>query len=326
MDFALSDEQKMLVHATRDLLQDHAGPAAVRALLDSDQRDPRLWSLGTELGWTGLALPEQHGGSAQGLVETALVAVELGATAARGAFVPTALVGGAIARSGDDGLMAAVLPGLAAGSDSAALSVTGSMVQDAGDARWLLSVSADGLQLHEAFDSRRQRTLDLTRPFFAVSPGPGHGMAGDPQRVLDEAAVLTAADALGAGRGLLQLTVDYVKVRTQFGRAIGSFQAVKHLCSTMRIAVHGAEAAVFYAAMAIDADATDASHAASVAKAFTCEAMSELAGTALQLHGGIGFTWEHDLHLLLRRIKTDEVLFGDIASHQARLCDLLVGA
>jgi alkylation response protein AidB-like acyl-CoA dehydrogenase len=324
MDFALSDEQQMLVHATQDLLQDHAGPEAVRALLDSAERDPKLWAFGTELGWTGLALPEAQGGSGQGLVETALVAIELGAAAARGPFVPTALVGAAVARSGDAALMAEVLPGLAAGTHAAAVSVNGSMVQDAAEARWLLVVGPDGQRLHDRFEVRRQRTLDLTRPFFAVTPAGGRPVAGDQQRTLDEAAVLTAADALGAGRRLLDLTVEYVKVRTQFGRVIGSFQAVKHKCATMRIALHGAQAAVAYAAMALDAGAPDASRAASAAKAYTCEAMSELAGEALQLHGGIGFTWEHDLHLLLRRIKTDEVLFGDIATHQARLCDLLV--
>jgi alkylation response protein AidB-like acyl-CoA dehydrogenase len=120
------------------------------------------------------------------------------------------------------------------------------------------------------------------------------------------------------------MTVEYAKVRFQFGRAIGSFQAVKHKCATMRIQVDAARAAIYYAAMAADAGAPDASRAASIAKAYAGQALSDLAGEALQVHGGIGFTWEHDLHLYLRRIKTDEVLYGDVATHEERVCDLLL--
>ena len=152
------------------------------------------------------------------------------------------------------------------------------------------------------------------------------GGADIAQRLYDDGAVLTCADALGAGERLLAMTVEYAKVRVQFGRAIGSFQAVKHKCATMRMQLQGARAATYYAAMAADAGAPDASRAASVAKAYVSEAMSRLAGEALQIHGGIGFTWEHDLHLYLRRIKVDEVLFGEPRTHQERLCTLLQAA
>jgi len=129
---------------------------------------------------------------------------------------------------------------------------------------------------------------------------------------------------------MLELTVEYVSVRIQFGRPIGSFQAVKQACATMAMQVQGARAAVYRAAMSADAAhtaviAADAARAACAAGSFTSAVAGEVAGTELQLHGGIGFTWEHDLHLFLRRATSDAVLFGDAALHRARLVDLLAG-
>jgi alkylation response protein AidB-like acyl-CoA dehydrogenase len=216
------------------------------------------------------------------------------------------------------------------------------VVQDAANARWILAAARlDGETALFLVDRdsagvsvRGQHTLDVTRNFYEVilddvTVPAERRLAGGAdlvQRVYDEGAVLTCSDALGAGERLLAMTVEYAKVRVQFGRAIGSFQAVKHKCATMRMQLQGARAATYYAAMAADAGAPDASRAASVAKAYVSEAMSTLAGEALQVHGGIGFTWEHDLHLYLRRIKVDEVLYGDPRSHQERLCALLLSA
>jgi alkylation response protein AidB-like acyl-CoA dehydrogenase len=139
----------------------------------------------------------------------------------------------------------------------------------------------------------------------------------------DAAAVLSAADSLGVGERLLEMTVSYVKVREQFGRPLGSFQSVKHKLADMLTTLKGARAATYYAAMALDAGVTDASTAASVAKAFTAEGVAALAGEALQTHGGIGFTWEHDLHLYLRRAKVNEMLYGAPVEHYERLAALL---
>jgi alkylation response protein AidB-like acyl-CoA dehydrogenase len=122
---------------------------------------------------------------------------------------------------------------------------------------------------------------------------------------------------------MLELTVEYVKVRVQFGRPLGSFQAVKQACSTMALQVQGVRAASYTAAMAADAGAVDAATAACVAASYSSAVARELAGQALQLHGGIGFTWEHDLHLFLRRATADAVLYGDAALHRERLCSLV---
>jgi alkylation response protein AidB-like acyl-CoA dehydrogenase len=143
------------------------------------------------------------------------------------------------------------------------------------------------------------------------------------QWLADAAAVLTAADSLGVGERLLDMTVGYVKVREQFGRPLGSFQSVKHKLADMLTTLKGARAATYYAAMALDAGAADAAVASSVAKAFTGEGIAALAGEALQAHGGIGFTWEHDLHLYLRRAKVNEMLHGGAAEHYERLVALM---
>ncbi|MFI0961303.1 acyl-CoA dehydrogenase family protein [Streptomyces sp. NPDC021080] len=368
MDFEPSEEQTMLRDVSRSVLKGHASPEQVRALAGDALSDGgELWRLGTELGWTGLAVPEEHGGSEQGLVELSIVAEELGRAAAPGAFLPSALVALALARSGSAEVRARVLPGLADGSTAAtwALAEPGGVwspelvaatavrdgedyvlsgrktaVQDAEAADWLLvTAQLDGTPASFLVERqtagvtvRRQRVIDETRAFHGVTldgvriPADrllGGGVA-EVQWLADAVAVLTAADALGAAERLLEMTVEYAKVRKQFGRAIGSFQAIKHKCATMLLQVHGARAAIQYAAMALDAGEADSSQAASVAKAFASEGMSRVAGEALQTHGGIGFTWEHDLHLFLRRIKTDEALHGGSAAHQERLVTLML--
>ncbi len=137
------------------------------------------------------------------------------------------------------------------------------------------------------------------------------------------AAMLTAADSLGVGERLLDMTVEYVKVREQFGRPLGSFQSVKHKVADMLTTLKGARAATYYAAMALDAGVAEATVASSAAKAFTTDGVAALAGEALQTHGGIGFTWEHDLHLYLRRAKVNEMLYGTTAEHYERLVSLM---
>jgi alkylation response protein AidB-like acyl-CoA dehydrogenase len=144
--------------------------------------------------------------------------------------------------------------------------------------------------------------------------------AGTLQQVRDALAVHRAFDALGGAARLLEMTVAYAGQREQFGAAIGSFQAVKHHCADMAVGVEAGRAALWAAALSLDGAAGDVrSRAASAAVAYAKSAASEVAGTALQVHGGIGFTWEHDLHLFLRRIKVDEAVDGTVAEHRAAL-------
>ncbi|MFF3377083.1 acyl-CoA dehydrogenase family protein [Streptomyces sp. NPDC002680] len=371
MNFQLSEEQGMLREASRDLLSDRAPMEHVRAWMDRDADDgdvdPEVWRLTADLGWPGLGLPEEYGGSGQGLVELALVAEEMGRALGRGPFAPTAIVGRALTATGSPGLRSEVLPELAAGSawatwafaeprspwslngiratartddgDTFVLDGVKTAVQDAGGAHWLLVTALhDGVPASFLVERaapgvtvRRQRTLDPTRAFYEVRldgvrvPHDRRLTAGpvEIQRLLDEASVLRCADALGVMRRLLELTVEHTTTRVQFGQPIGAFQAVKHSAADMALLVHGAHAATYYAAMATDAGTDDAARAACAAASYVSAGAGEVAARALQLHGGIGFTWEHDLHLFLRRARADSVLYGDAAVHRDRLCTLL---
>ncbi|WP_329279793.1 acyl-CoA dehydrogenase family protein [Streptomyces sp. NBC_01451] len=212
-------------------------------------------------------------------------------------------------------------------------------VQDAGGAHWLLVTALhDGVPASFLVDRdapgvtvRRQRTLDPTRAFHEVRfegvrvPHDRRLTSGPAgiQRLLDEASVLRCADALGVMRRLLELTVEHTTTRVQFGQPIGTFQAVKHSAADIALLVHGARAATHYAAMAADAGTDDAARAACAAASYVSAGSGEAAARALQLHGGIGFTWEHDLHLFLRRARADSVLYGDAAVHRDRLCALV---
>lgn len=365
MNFELSDEQTMLCAASRDLLSDRAPIETLRTWMERDEDvDPQLWRLTAELGWPGLALPEEYGGAGQGLVELTLVAEEIGRGLGRGPFISTAVVGAAIAAAGAPALRAEVLPALAEGSGWATwafaeprapwtlagvqaeargdghgfiLDGVKTAVQDAGGARWLLVTARhEGVPTSFLVDRdsagvtvRRQQVLDLTRAFYEVRLEQVHVPAerrlevgaAEVQWLLDYASVLRCADAIGVMARMLELTVEYTGARTQFGRPIGTFQAVKHACADMAMFAHGARAATYYAAMAADAD--DATRAACAASSYTSSAAGEVTARALQLHGGIGFTWEHDLHLYLRRAETDAVLYGGVTVHRDRLCTLL---
>lgn len=209
-------------------------------------------------------------------------------------------------------------------ADAAQLLVVDALLDDE-PVRFLVPTDAEGLQIH------RQQTLDVTRRYCDVTFD-RVAVASDALLASGDAAdrslartnqlntVLVCAELVGIGERLLEMTVEYVKDRVQFGRPVGSFQAVKHKCSDMRIWVQASTAATYYAAMALDSAHPDADHAVSVAKAYTSDAINRVAGQALQLHGGIGFTWEHDLHLYLRRARVNGLLCGDARHHRERLC------
>ena len=356
MDFELTEEQAALREVSRGMLAVSCPPQLVRSLAAAGTDvDDKLWRRGTELGWTGLAVPEEHDGAGQGLVELCLVAEELGRVAAPGPFTDSALAGLALARLDRPELLAALAAGDLKASlachgpvagrydgDELVLSGRASAVQSAAAADWLLVLAAvppgpgDGgrrlvLVSRSATAVEPRRTLDETRRWYDVVLDGVRARATDViatgdaeiQWLTDAAAVLSAADSLGAGERLLEMTVGYVKVREQFGRPLGSFQSVKHKVVDMLTTLKGARAATYYAAMVLDAGVADATVAASVAKAFTAEGVAALAGEALQAHGGIGFTWEHDLHLYLRRVKVNEMLYGLPAEHYERIVALL---
>ena len=351
MDFELTEEQAALREVSRSMLAVSCPPQLVRSLASAGQDvDDKLWQRGTELGWIGIAVPEEHDGAGQGLVELCLVAEEIGRAAAPGAFVDSALIAVALARQGKPELVPALAAGglkaswahhgSVAGSydaDELVLSGRATAVQAAAAADWLLVTAASdkGRRLVLVERTRAsvepRRTLDETRRWYDVVLDGLRVRAADVVSadeaeigwLTDAAAVLTAADSLGVGERLLEMTVGYVKVREQFGRPLGSFQSVKHKVADMLTTLKGARAATYYAAMALDAGVAEAAAGSSAAKAYTADGVAALAGEALQAHGGIGFTWEHDLHRYLRRAKVNEMLYGTAAEHYERLVALM---
>jgi alkylation response protein AidB-like acyl-CoA dehydrogenase len=174
-------------------------------------------------------------------------------------------------------------------------------------------------------------TLDMTRPqarveFASAAARPLTDDAGGvalTERVVATAAIMLAAEQVGGAQRCLDMAVEYAKVRVQFGRPIGSFQAIKHKCADMLVDVESGRSAAYYAASVLDDDSENPSIAAALAKAHCSAAYTRAAGENIQIHGGIGFTWEHAAHLYFKRAKTSEILFGDPAWQRLRLADLL---
>ena len=327
MNLELTDEQVALRDTVRRFLADRAGIAShVRPLLDDPTGTTEaVWRGLADLGATGVLVSEEHGGSGLGMVEAGVVAEELGAALHPGPWTSSAVASvRALTRAGSVEL----LEGIAAGDTIAAVALdripcagatlTGRLdaVPDAAAATVLLVVADDGpgdaLLAVDTSDPGVTITprshVDPTRKLFdveltdATARRLGAAPEGAYEALVDDVLIASAADALGAARSVMQLAVDYAKVRTQFGAAIGSFQAVQHLCVDMYETVELARGGVIHALWAADAaEAAERHLAAMRAKAFAAR-LATVADRAIQVFGGIGFTWEHDAHLYLKRL------------------------
>ena len=359
-DLLYSDVEDQLRGSVRELLVERSPVTKVLSGCEtSTGHDPALWRvLAGEMGLAGLAVPEKHGGAGASLREAAVVAEELGRAVTPLPYLGSAVVATAAARAAGDGEL---LSALADGSTIAALAVpfatepTAAGVADAapfrgdGDAVTgqalgvadalvadVLLVPADtGLYAVPATASGVERhpvvSLDLTRPLCDVSlrgasgrliaSGPG---AADAVRAgLTAGAAMLASEQLGIAEWCLDTTVDYLKSRYQFGRAVGSFQALKHRLADVWVDVAQARAAARYAAVCVAGDDPDAGVATALAQAYGSPVAVHAAEECVQLHGGIGFTWEHPAHLFLKRAKADAIGFGTPDRHRAVLADLV---
>jgi alkylation response protein AidB-like acyl-CoA dehydrogenase len=326
MDFDLTDDQLALRDGARDVLADLAAPERVRAHTTTGAPfDRALWRALVDQGWLGVELAEAAGGLGLGSVEVAVLAEELGRHAAPAPFVPAVLALDAFAQAGDEAWVARLLNG-----DAIACVAwdPGAPVPYAPSADVAVVLGDDGVYALEPGDRpAREPAMDLTRElgWLRFDPARARRLGGEEarMRLLDRGATFTAADLLGSASRALDLAVDYAKDRVQFGRPIGSFQAVKHRCADMLVDVEGMRSTVYWAAWCIGAADPDASVAASTAKVWCSDASKRVMASALQVHGGIGFTWEHDLHFFLKRAQLDQLAFGDAAAHRARLTSLL---
>ncbi|MEX1008081.1 MAG: acyl-CoA dehydrogenase [Acidimicrobiia bacterium] len=347
MAIAISDAHRELGSVARSFLENNKARAAARALLDSpDESLPAFWGDLADLGWLGLHIPEEYGGSGYGLSELAVVLEELGRAAAPGPFLPTVLTSALVDRAGDDAQRSRFLPPLVDGTQTGAVGLDGSLQLTAdgslsGDAGLVLGGGlADVLVLRAGNDMVLvERSADGVE--VAVEPGldptrrVGHvtiaGARVEPERVLrgafpvaqQVAWAIVAAEAAGGARDCVDTASAYAKDRLQFGRPIAMFQAVKHHCANMLVAAELATAAVWDAGRAATGDPEHFELAAATAAALALPAFYRNAQLNIQVHGGIGFTWEHDGHMLLRRATALAALFdaGEAAETVTR-CSL----
>jgi alkylation response protein AidB-like acyl-CoA dehydrogenase len=329
MNFELTDDQRAIQRTARDFLAAGYPSEEIRRLAYDTARGftDEGWTRICELGWPALLIAEEHGGLGLGVVELAVVQEELGAALAPSPFLSTVVAAALIAEAGSDAQCERWLPALAAGEARGAVATLRedggwTAVPDADGADVL--VVRDGERWALAHDARAEavEALDPTRRLWRVrSEGELEPLAGDAARAGDIAAAALAAESVGVARRALDMAVQYAKERQQFGRPIGAYQAVSHACAQMLLEVEGARSTTLYAAWALDHDPPSAPLAASMAKAYASDAGWRVPAAALQVHGGIGFTWEHDLHLWLKRGKANAYLWGDAREHRARVAD-----
>ncbi|MDT4956974.1 MAG: hypothetical protein QOD31_773 [Pseudonocardiales bacterium] len=358
-DLLYSQDEELLRASVRDLLTARAPASAVLARTETGELyDPTLWhALAADLGAAGLAVPEWAGGHGASWRETAIVAEELGRSLAATAFLGSTVLATAVGRSAraDD-----LVERLASGEVTAVLAIPLSTVPGSGfpdtvrhsnetltgtvrnvaDARTadVLIVPAladDGPALYIVDAGAISRTavvsLDLTRPLTDVTLESARAdlIASGAEAVaafdiaLITGAAMLAAEQLGLAERCLEITVEHLLTRYQFGRQIGSYQALKHRMADLWAGVTQARAVARYAAGCVaDAD-PDAAVAASLAQAYCSLVAVKAAEECVQLHGGIGFTWEHPAHLYLKRAKADAIAFGTASQHRARLAELV---
>lgn len=356
MTFDFSPEQQALREAVAGFLADHSDEASVRATAETDRGvDPAVWkSLAEQLELTGLIVPERYGGSGAGPVELAIVMEQFGKSLFCGPYFSSAVLATSLLLEIDDAAACAeFLPHMANGQRTAtvalaegngnwdpdAVATTATETSDGwtitGEKKYVLDgasantmlVVTEGPEVF-AVDANATgitttplKTLDSTRKQANIrfSGTPARPLAGDSaralRRTLETAAVMLAAEQTGGARAALDMAVEYARQRIQFGRTIGSFQAIKHMCADLFVDVESAYSATYYAAWTLAED-EDASGPAALAQAFCSDAFVRASNDNIQIHGGIGFTWEHPAHLYLRRARSSAQLLGDSATHR----------
>jgi alkylation response protein AidB-like acyl-CoA dehydrogenase len=314
MDFDLTEDQQEIKRVARDLLGARSTMARVREAAEARRYDAALWAEMVELGWPGIAVDEEHGGQGLGAVELAVLLEELGYACAATPLLSTALVASVIQRAGTAEQRARWLPGLVSGEVRAGVGPH-QLVLDGDEAGVVLVLEGDRATLLERFDVEPLETVDPTRRFARVH-GEGEMLAGDAAARVSAA---VAAEVVGVCQRALEMTLEYVKERRQFGVPVGSFQAVSHRCAQMLLHTESARSAAYFAAWTADADPERLPEGAALAAAAAATGGREVTASAIQNHGGIGFTWEADVHWLYKRAELDRALLGGSSRHHAAL-------
>jgi alkylation response protein AidB-like acyl-CoA dehydrogenase len=336
MDFGLSEDQREIQRTARELLSERARSERVREHADAGRLDDDLWRELCELGWPGIAISEGNGGQGLGLVELSILCEELGRTVAPVPLLPSVLASTVIQQAGSQAQRERWLPGLASGELIGALGAAregvAELVLGAPAAQVLLLLEGRGPSARMRVFAREELTvepidsIDPTRPVAIVraADGAGEPLDGDVSGGVDRALVAIASELVGVCDRALAMTVAYVKDRKQFGVPVGAYQAVSHRCAQMLLDTEKARATTAFAAWAADADPRRLAEAAAMAKAAASDAGVEVTASAIQAHGGIGFTWEADVHWLYKRALLDAALLGGAKRQRAQLASILL--
>jgi alkylation response protein AidB-like acyl-CoA dehydrogenase len=328
MNFGLNDEQLAIKETARRVFDDYRRTVSVRESAERGGPDEELWGRLSELGWPGVAIAEEHGGGGLGAVEVAILLEEAGRALAPVPLLGTLSAALLLGAAGSEEQRAAWLPRLAAGEARGTVGTLDGgrarLVPDALGADLLLLLDGDGgCTLVEAGEATvtAVETIDPTRSYADLA-GTGEPLPGPVDAGLDAVLAIVAAEQVGVAQRALELAVDHAKERRQFGAPIGSFQAVAHRCAEMLLATESARSATLFAAWAVDAGDERRAAAAATAKVAADGAGAEATASAVQVLGGIGFTWEADAHWLLKRARLDRRHLGDATHHLDRLAAL----
>jgi alkylation response protein AidB-like acyl-CoA dehydrogenase len=344
MNFDFSDDQQAIKRTAKDLLAERIKMEKVRALAEASEYDPAIWRELAELGWPGIFIDEQYGGQGLGVVELIILMEELGYALAPLPFLSNASAGLLIQAAGSDEQKERWLPGIASGEQRGTAGLVraeggmpagrppdvgeAKLVPDAAEADVIVLCGDESVRLVErsAAEIEPVETMDPTRRYARVLAGDaGEVLEGEPGPGIGAALLALSAELTGVAQRAMEMAVEYARDRKQFGRAIGSYQAVSHRCAQMLLEVEGSRSATYYGAWTADSEPETLQLAASMAKAYASDAGWRVCTSALQVHGGIGFTWEHDLHFFLKRARVDGVLYGSAKEHREIVAELTAG-
>jgi alkylation response protein AidB-like acyl-CoA dehydrogenase len=350
MNFDFTDDQHAIKRTAREFLAARYRPEEVRRLAteDSEGFTAEQWREISELGWPAIVVPEEHDGLGLGVVELVVVAEELGYALAPSPFLSTAAATLLLRAAGAGEELAGLASGEIRGTvaiwdeggshrpDESTLEaadgrLTGAkvavadlaaadlvVVSGAGGRHWIVGADDAGVTITDTAG------LDPTRKLYRLEldGAEGRELSGDWDQAYAAIATAVAAESVGVAQRAMEMAVAYASDRKQFGRPIGAYQAISHRCAQMLLEVEGARSLAYRAAWACDHEPATAPAAAAMAKSYASDAGWRVTASAVQVHGGIGFTWEHDLHFFLKRAKANAHHFGDARFHRAKVADL----
>jgi len=357
MQFGLSESQEFLKDSARKFFAGECPSAEMRRLMETDTAyDASLWSKLTDQGYTGIIFPEEYGGVGLGKVELMLLMEEAGRALLPGPFFSTVVLAGSVLDAvatpahktkylapicrGEVRATVAILEASANWNlrDIQLRATHGKLtgkkffVSDAGIADFLIVVARDGVFVVNSkargLKISPMSGMDLTRKLFVVefsnTPAEQISTSSGLAHAFDIATAALAAELVGGMQRTLDITVEYAKTRKQFGKPIGMFQAVQHQCADMYLETESSRSAVYYAGWALEENSPDAATAVSIAKMYASDAARTVGNRGIQIHGGMGFTWENDVHLYYRRAKASETAFGDATFHRERIASIVI--